>query len=46
MDRQALLRKVDNDKGLTVEEIIEYHAVGKHWAKNCRNICEYINLYM
>jgi len=30
MDRQALLRKVDNDEGLTVKEIIEYHAVGKH----------------
>lgn len=30
MDRQALLRKVDNDEGHTVEEIIKYHAVGKH----------------
>jgi hypothetical protein len=29
MDRQALLRKVDNDEGLTVEEIIEYQKIVK-----------------
>ena len=29
MDREALLRKVDNDEGLTVEEIIEYQKIVK-----------------
>lgn len=29
MDREALLRKVDNDEGLTVEEIIEYRKIVK-----------------
>lgn len=29
MDREELLRKVDNDEGLTVEEIIEYRKMVK-----------------
>lgn len=29
MDREELLRKVDNDEGLTVEEIIEYRKIVK-----------------
>ncbi|MDE7439103.1 MAG: TnpV protein [Clostridia bacterium] len=29
MDREALLRKADNDEGLTVEEIIEYGKIVK-----------------
>lgn len=29
MDREALLRKVDSDEGLTVEEIIEYRKIAK-----------------
>lgn len=29
MDREALLRKADNDEGLTVEEIIEYQKIVK-----------------
>lgn len=29
MDREALLRKVDNDEGLTVEEISEYRKIAK-----------------
>lgn len=29
MDREELLRKFDNDEGLTVEEIIEYRKIVK-----------------
>jgi len=29
MDRKELLRKADNDEGLTVEEIIEYRKIAK-----------------
>lgn len=29
MDRENLLRKADNDEGLTVEEIIEYRKIAK-----------------
>lgn len=49
MDREALLRKADNDEGLTVEEIIEYkkivkpvhHVYGKYGTLAKRNLQEH-----